>query len=209
MTLLETGYLREKLETIELDEVNYPERLDGIIYAEGEDEEYGDMQEWIDKAENWDISPRRAVFIPDYWELDDDIEERLTDAMRQDLTSPELEGSRLATNAIQAQKENGAVGFSAVIGFEVSDLDDSFQKHQLGAPQGQNSPVALPDWCPNDDWYSDLEEDGKIGVIVDDHTVYARHIMDNISLKETEEESFDTEFWEGYQSYLENYTGLL
>lgn len=212
MTLPETEYLKERLETVDLSDLRYPERLDNIIYeSEGSFSEPDTVfQNWVEEAENWDISPRKAVYFPDYWEMDEEVEERFLEEMQRDMDSPSLEGARAALNAVQAQKEKRPQGFSSVIGFKAPALDpDKVQRQQVGAPQGGERPVESPEWYPSDDWFSDLEEDDRVGIIVDDHTVYARHIMDNIIQEESGVRSFDFRFWEGYQETLQNYTGML
>lgn len=210
MERIETEYLKERLDTLELNTLEFPKQLDRILYEdETEDEiEYEDLNTWIDKAEKWDRAPREAVFIPDYWGFDEGIEQRMAENIDRELQSPGLEGVRLATNAIQAQREKGPTGFSAVIGLEMADIDDSVQRYQLGSPQGDTEPVRLPEWFQNDDWFSDLEEDGKVGVVVDDHTVYARYIMDNTRLRENDVRSFDDRFWDAYEETIESYTGF-
>lgn len=206
-------YLAERLETKDIDDLEFPESIERIIFADsGEtyrrDEKRPAFPIWLEEAENYDDIPHRSVFIPDYLDLNDELEEKLESMVEKDFDYPGLVGSQLAINAIKAQKMQPRVNFSAVIGFKVEDFDQNLNVNQVGSPQGVENFVNTPEWLGVDNWFSDLEEENYVGVIVDDDTVYARHIMDNMLLKENREYGFDSHFWNAYQEVIEGYTGF-
>lgn len=206
--------LQDALDTIDLGRLNYPEQIEGIVYEDGrgsypiqnEENEFGS---WLEDAEKWDNLPRESVYIQDYWSLDSDLEEALEENMGRELESPGLEGAKFATNAIQAQKEKGLAVFSTVIGFKVADPDEGFNRAQIGAPQGQYALISVPEYFEGDDWFSEIEGEESVGLIVDDDTAYLRHLRDNIRNMETSQNSFDSLFWKAFNETLDNYSDWL
>ncbi|WEL19656.1 hypothetical protein [Candidatus Nanohalococcus occultus] len=216
MERLDKHFLMDRLETLELDEARFPERLDVIFSAEKgsefrvEDYEVPEhVSSWLENAEKWDETPRRSAFIPNYFELDERVESELVAGMESELESPGLEGVKLAANAIQAQKEKPAVNFSAYLGLPVNRLEEEFNMTQVAGPYGADNMVETPVWLGVDDWYSDIGEENYVGVIIDDDTAYARHIMDNGLIMENEDREFDPRFWQSYQETIQGYTGWI
>lgn len=212
MALPDKNTLKEKLETIEIHNLSYPEPLDRIVTPGNNGEDYIEREErdfgtWIQDALKWDNEPRKAVFIEDYWDLDPQIHGELVSEVNNGIDRPGLEGGNLAGSAIEAMEEMSESSFSTVIGFQLNGLKDNQNPNQVMAPQGPDNLVETPDWYPDDDWFIELEEDEYVGVITDDKTAYARHIADNI-WKRSGKYSIDDRFWKGYEEAIENYTGL-
>lgn len=202
MNYIDKEFLRNKLDTVELDSVRLPQRLDSILErGKGIDPVKDTGEAGMQKIGDLEDAPQYAPFIRDYWELDGEIEERLEEYI-EDLDQPGLEGAKKATEAIEAQREKEGSSFSIVVGFHPDERDD-YNLHQVGGPQGDKNLVELPDWMLDDDWFSDVEN-GYVARVVDDHTVYARHIRENV--QDDRPSGIDeAQFWQAYNETIDSY----
>lgn len=211
MSLPDKSQLKEGLETIDLDNLWHPKRLDELVDPNSGDTFYvddADFGTWVEDALKWDEEPREAIYIENYWELDPEIEESIRSEMKDEMPYPGLEGAQLAGNAIEAMEETNTGSFGTIIGFYVENLKSKHNQEQVLGPQGTDNLVETPEWYPGDDWFTDLEEDQLIGIIKDDKTVYARQIMDNMRRDGNFIRSFDDRFWRAYEETLDNYSGI-
>ncbi|PSG99665.1 MAG: hypothetical protein BRC28_03530 [Nanohaloarchaea archaeon SW_4_43_9] len=202
--------IKEAISTINLNNLNHPETLDRIIGKDGEElylDSESDFEAWVDDAEEINDLPRKAVYVPNYHELDEDLSDALDQEARDDMKYPGVEGGKLAKMAIDVGKEViGGGSFSGIVGFKVPKIEDKYNRRQLISPYGEDSIIDIPEFLEADDWYSKIDEGKHIAVITDNETVIARHIQDNYQETGSSIDSFDDRFWNVYEETLENYS---
>lgn len=209
MNHLDSEYLKRGIDTLELEEFEHPQRLERLLFDDEDhrSEEIDDsISGWLESAEKWSSVPRRTAFVSNYFEADEEILDNIEYRMDLDTNTPALDGAAVAWSAIKAQNQVSNDGFGAVIGLPVKGIKGDENINQALGPSGE--PVEMPEWISNDDWYSDLEEEDYVGMVVDDETVYARHLKDN-TVQRREGSRSDELFWRGFDETVENYTSLI
>lgn len=210
--------LRQGLDELDLTstDIQVPKRLD-LIRRQNDQPEYNTNWEGIkariEKLENLDEGDvsRKTPFIPEYDNLESEVEEYLDELKRKDFDLPGYAGAKLAVKAIEVfeEEQNKNNGFVAFTGVKINEYEGDTNPSQIGSPYGSHMAVELPEWMRHDDWYSEIEgEEDLLAVPVEDPTVFAKHIMDNVRTDENWINSFDDRFWRAYEETIENYIGL-